>query len=131
MEKVIPPFCVRIDPFQWEVFYYFVTKSTRRNHFLRYLQQHGVPEEGIKESLETFDETDTANGGEHHYFHSQTKSLIVIYRAASLREQISTVVHENRHAADHLCDFLGIRDIETPAHIEGFLIEQVLKKLKK
>lgn len=124
-------FCVRIDLFDWEVFYYIVDKTVNKAHLTNYLRGHQIEEKQILNTVGKATAADYLDGGEHHYFEDETKSLIVIFRASSPIRQVSTIAHENRHAADNICDTLGIDDIETPAYIEGFLMEQVLKQLKK
>ena len=47
------------------------------------------------------------------------------------RKQLSTVVHENRHIADHIEKYRGIHDSEFFAYLEGYLYEQIEELVNK
>jgi hypothetical protein len=121
-------FRITSDTFRWTVQYFIISKKTKRKELVAFLNKMRIVPEFQKETLRLFDEGGTILG-EHFYYDKWTGSCIITQAHGTRDELVATLVHENRHAVDSMIQRYGIKDRETPAHLEQFLIEEALQKI--
>jgi hypothetical protein len=125
----IKPLKLHIDPFDWDVTYFFVTKETTLKEFTKFLDDERIGER--QSSLDNFHKKTAGNAGEHYYDIAGRRSMVIIYPWTSTLKRTCTLVHENRHVVDRMCRTFCIDCIETPAYLEDWLMEKVLTHLSQ
>lgn len=119
---------VRLKPFGFDVRYFFANDENDHADLLRFLKKYDTPltNPQVERQLRGV-EQGRVNGG-LTFFNGERLMLVVVTLQDSAAEFWSTVVHENRHVVDMLCEKLNIEDDETSAYLEGYLMKRLFEK---
>ena len=112
---------VMLDIFYWEAVFISDIKSKRDLIEVQaILRDFEVDKKYIDEVVNNVKDG-KINGGITFTNTSWRKHIVILYKPNSVNRAISTLTHEIRHVVDDVCKHLGIDDIETPAHMTGYI----------
>lgn len=112
---------VMLDIFHWEAIFISDIKTKRDLIEVKaLLREFEVDKQYIDEVADRVN-TGKVNGGLTFTDTSIRKNIVILYKTNSVERAINTLAHEIRHVVDDVCKHLHIEDVETPAHITGYI----------
>ena len=112
--------------YKWRVICMLVDNYADKEAVTKKMRTLHMRDESVKEIENQFDTK--CHGGATIYYNSGTLEIVILVMPHfSVLELVSTLVHEGRHAADHVIESVGLEGDEASAYLTQHIIVELIK----
>lgn len=119
---------LKMEKYDWDVYIYYTVDEGQKSEILTKMYEMGCDGK-VLTSIKTNLENAAEDTGFTYSSYSKRCSVLVIHKASSVGEFISTFEHEKNHLEMHICEALDINPYsEKAAYMSGEIAKLILEK---
>jgi hypothetical protein len=117
---------IKVPFYKWEVISIIIEEHSEKNEVLKKMKSLKMCQADIDNVVDLLDKEATG-GALCHYNSGRLLCVIVTFPQNNIKELVSTLIHEARHAADRIIESVGLEGAEAAAYLSEYITLKMIE----